>query len=137
MRLRHGHLCVPECVCRNPERIHQQGVRGRGRETIRFVLRYQGHAPGDDFIRALSVGDERDPSDRPLDEIRAPSPPPTYEEASKTSPPQLLAAAAALEHSDGSFPPPEYDAASEIMVRARRRTSPTMTTFMMYVDEVD
>ena len=47
---------------------------------------------------------------------RAPSPPPTYEEVSKTSPPQLLAAAAAdLKQSEGSLPPPEYDAAVAFM----------------------
>ena len=107
VQLGHGTHCVPECVCRNTERIQAEGDR-RG-ETIRFVVRYRGQAPGDDFVSGLYVGTETDPVDGGV--RRAPSPPPpTYEEASKTSPPQLMATAAAMRHSDGNFPPPpEYD----------------------------
>ena len=106
VRVRHGTLCVEECVCRDTERVQAEGDR-RG-DTIRFVVRYRGHAPGDDFVSDLFAGTETDPIDG--GDRRAPSPPPpTYEEASKTSPAQLMATAAAMRHSDGNFPPPpEY-----------------------------
>ena len=109
VRLRHGPHCVAECVCQNTERVQAEGDR-RG-DTIRFVVRYRGHAPGDDFVSDLFAGTETDPIDG--GDRRAPSsPPPTYEEASKTSPPQLMATAAAMGHSDGNFPPPpEYGGA--------------------------